>query len=139
MKKLKRIFSFSLLFFILSFNPVMAQSNQAANSNPENKTLPNSFAIHGKLSSELLIFYTKSIENSNFEQFRLKSIPVILKFKNGFLLELLSAKELLVRNKEEQININKYADNIALGYKYPMFEILESGWIIAGVENKNPK
>ena len=134
----KRISAFFfMVLFVIGFNSVIAQNNQLSNSD---KTFPKSFVIHGKFSDELLNFYTKSIESANFEQYRLKTTPVILKFKNGFLLELLSAKEFVIKQKEVQIDINKYSDNItAQGYKYPLFEILESGWITAGVENTNSK
>ncbi len=141
MNKLKKIIAFCyLLMFTCSINITTAQNNQSSNNNSETKTLANSFTIHGKLSGELLSFYSKSIEAADFEQFRLKTTSVILKFKNGFLLELFSAKELVIKNKEVHIDINKYADNVTVpGYKYPLFEVLNSGWITAGVENTNSK
>ena len=115
--------SFLLCLFILGFNFANAQAA---------KTLLNSFVIHGKLSNELLTFYTKSIEAADFEQYRLKTESLILKFKNGFLLELLSAKDLMVKNKIQNIDFNRYPENVkTINYKYPLFEITKSGWITA--------
>ncbi len=115
--------SFLVYLFILGFNFANAQAA---------KTLPNSFVIHGKLSDEQLTFYTKSIEAADFEQYRLKTVSLILKFKNGFVLELLSAKDLMVKNKIQNIDYNGYPENVkAINYKYPLFEINKSGWITA--------
>jgi hypothetical protein len=102
----------------------------------QNKTFANSFVIHGVVTAEQRSFYTKSIENTNMEQFRLKTEKVVLKFKNGFLLELLPAKELSVKNIATDIDINKYSDHVpTLNYKHPIFQILDSGWITAEVQN----
>ncbi len=88
----------------------------------------------------MLDFYTKSIEAADFEQYRLKEESVTLKFKNGFLLELLSAKDITIKNKTQNIDFNKYPAKVnVVGYKYPVFEILKSGAITGEVGNTNTK
>ena len=70
------------------------------------------------------------------EQFRLKTAKVVLKFKNGFLLELIPAKELVVKNTTSNININNYSDQAATpNYKYPVFQILDNGYLTAEIQN----
>jgi hypothetical protein len=100
------------------------------------KTKPNSFIIHGNLTAEKLDFYTKSIEAADFEQFRRKNETVTLTFKNGFELELTSAKDLMVKNKMQDVDFHKYSDSpVANGYKYPLFEIQNNGFITAEIQS----
>ena len=121
---------FLFLIFISCFN----------NTYSQNKTLPNSFVIQGKFSDEVLNFYTKSIEAADFEQYRLKEETVTLKFKNGFLHELLSAKDLTVKNKMQNLDFNKYPAKVNVpNYKYPVFEILKSGMITGEVNSESSK
>lgn len=105
------------------------------------QTFKNSFVIHGKnLSQNDIDFYKKSIEAADFEQFRLQTQTVILTFKNGFTLELISAKDLVVKNINQVVDINRYSNYPSThDYKYPTFEILPSGWVTAGVETGNKK
>ena len=118
-------FRFNVIIILFIFSSVLSKAQN-------NKTPANSFVIHGKLSDEQLTFYTKSIEAADFEQYRLKTVSVMLKFKNGFVLELLSAKDLMVKNKIQNIDFNRYPENVmAVNYKYPLFEINKSGWITA--------
>jgi hypothetical protein len=118
------------LIIFLCGNAALSQNEKAiAVSSP--KTFPNSFILHGSLTGEQISFYTKSIEAADFEQYRLKDAAVELEFKNGFKLELLSAKDLTIKNKNQTINPNTYTARIDQpSYKYPVFEILKSGWII---------
>ena len=103
--------------------------NEGANNNTP-KTIPGSFIIHGELNNDELAFYTKSIEAANFEPYRLKDAAVELEFKNGFKLELLSARDLTIKNKNQSVNPNTYTARIDQPpYKYPVFEVLKSGWI----------
>ena len=90
------------------------------------------------MSAEKKIFYSKSIENADLESYRLKTEKVILKFKNGFLLELLPAKELMIKNIVPGIDINNYSDHSTnLNYKTPVFQVLDSGWLTAEIQNTN--
>lgn len=123
-----------MLISIMLFLPCFI-SNSSAQSNAT-KTIQNSFVIHGKLTNEQITFYTKSILAADMEQFRLKNQTVTLKFKNGFLLELTSAKELMLKNTNANININNYSDHAAsVNYKYPIFEVLNSGALTAEIQN----
>lgn len=124
-KLLLLLFSFLVLF---NMEEISAQSKT---------TIKNSFVIHGEdLKSAELTAFTKSIENADFEQFRLQTETVILKFKNGFTLELISAKDIVVRNIKADLDVNSYTNYPASpNYKYPLFEILPSGWVIAAAEN----
>lgn len=123
-----------LSFFIICFSSIGSFGQSPA-------TLKNSFIIHASsLNKSDEAFYTKSIEAADFEQFRLQNQPVILKFKNGFTLELLSAKDLLIKNLAPNLDINKYSNYPAMpNYKYPLFEILSTGWVTAAVEPINAK
>jgi hypothetical protein len=72
------------------------------------------------------------------EQFRLKTARLTLKFKNGFLLELIPAKDLFVKKIVPEINVNNYSDYVPTpNYKYPLFEVLDSGLITAEVQNSS--
>jgi hypothetical protein len=103
------------------------------------QTIKNSFIIHAPGVSQTNIdFYKKSIEAADFEQFRLKTQTVVLKFKNGFNLELIPAKDLVTKKISSTVDINKYSDTPGSAqYKYPLFEILPSGWVTAAVETSN--
>lgn len=104
----------------------------------QTKTLPNSFIIHGEVSAGKKKFYTNSIEKADLEPYRLKTEKVVLKFKNGFLLELIPAKELVIRNIATGINLNNYSDRTDnLNYKNPIFQILDSGWLTAEIQNNS--
>ena len=124
MKHLLLIF---LLIFSIKANLVFAQTLN---------TIPNSFTIRGEnLKSSDVDFYRKSILAADMEQFRLQTETVILKFKNGFTLELLSAKELVVKNIRSDVDISKYTNYPSQhDYKYPLFEILDSGWLVGVVD-----
>lgn len=122
----------SLLLLCFAVTPTFAQSKN---------TIKNSFVIHGDdLKPADVAFFTKSIEAADFEQFRLQTETVILKFKNGFTLELISAKDLVVRNIKQDLDVTAYTNYAATpNYKYPLFEILASGWVTAGVESSQTK
>ena len=122
----------SCFFLILFFNPFSSRLFG------QTKTSAKSFIIHGEMSAEKKIFYSKSIENADLESYRLKTEKVILKFKNGFLLELLPAKELMIKNIVPGIDINNYSDHSTnLNYKTPVFQVLDSGWLTAEIQNTN--
>lgn len=128
----------SPLLFILLFTILLGFGSMFAQSNT---TIKNSFVIHGtNLNQTDVDFYTKSIEAADFEQFRLQTQTVLLTFKNGFNLELISAKDLVVKNIKANLDINSYTNYPPNpNYKYPVFEILPSGWVTAGVETTRAK
>lgn len=131
MKKSPLLFA-ALFAILIGFGSLFGQSKT---------TIKNSFIIHGtNLNQTDIDFYSKSIEAADFEQFRLQTETVILKFKNGFTLELISAKDLVVRNIKTDLDINAYTNYASTpDYKYPQFEILSSGWVTAAVENSSKK
>jgi hypothetical protein len=136
MNSKNRSFLFFFLVLFTCWNNMYSQSNRS--SSP--KTIPGSFIIHGDLSAEQMIFFTRSIEAADFEQYRLQDAPVELDFKNGFKLELLSAKDLTIKNKNQNVNPNSYSVNPPLPpNKYPVFEILNSGWITAEAQTLSKK
>lgn len=108
-------------------------SSFLAFSQATSKTIPGSYIIHGNMDSQTMEFFTKSIEAADFEQYRLKDANVELIFKNGFKLELVSAKDLTIKNKIQSVNPNLYQEKsmVPANYTYPVFEIKESGWITA--------
>lgn len=97
--------------------------------------------INGVFDEQKLSFYNQSIEASNFEQYRLRDESVMLNFKNGFTLELISAKDLTVKNKLQNVNPNLYQEknSVPVGYVYPTFEIIDSGMILAAYQAKEVK
>lgn len=98
-------------------------------------TLPNSFVILGDFTAEQKAFFKKSIEAADMEQFRLQHQTVVLKFKNGFVVELLSAKELVVRGIAPNLNINQYQKSYTnASYRPPVFEVLASGQLTAEIQ-----
>lgn len=123
-----------LVFYIVFFSQYFIGISNAQSTNQ--KTIKNSFVLHGNITAEKKAFYIKSIEAADMEQFRLKTQTVTLKFKNGFLLELLSAKDIIVKNIDSKLDINNYQEAApSINYKYPVFEILESGWLTAEIQN----
>ena len=127
MKKSTQVF-LSLFTILLGFGSVFGQSKT---------TIKNSFVIHGTAINQTDIdFFTKSIEAADFEQFRLQTQTVLITFKNGFNVELISAKDLVIRNIKADLDINNYTNYPPNpNYKYPLFEILPSGWVTAEVES----
>lgn len=121
------LFIISLFSMLLGFESMFGQSKT---------TIKNSFVIHGtNLNQADVDFYTKSVEAADFEQFRLQTQTVLLTFKNGFNLELISAKDLVVKHIKTDLDVNAYTNYPPNpNYKYPLFEILSSGWVTAGVE-----
>jgi len=76
-----------------------------------------------------IAFYTKSIDNGNFDRYRLIEGRRTIRFDTGFSIELLSGKELLKKYKK-RINydvIQKRGD--ALDYPH-VFSITPEGHII---------
>jgi hypothetical protein len=126
LQKVPHLLIFLSLFFL--GNKLLGQS----------KTLTNSFVIHGEVSGDKKKFYTTSIEKSNLEPYRLKTEKVVLKFKNGFLLELIPAKELVIKNIASEIDLNNYSDRTDnLNYKNPIFQVLDSGWLTAEIQTNS--
>ena len=133
---MKTTINFFLIIFLCG-HAVLSQ-NEKTNTVATLKTFPNSFELNGSLTSDQISFYTKSIEAADFEQYRLKDAPVELEFKNGFKLELLSAKDMTIKNKNQNVNLNSYtAKTDQPPFKYPVFEILQSGWITAEAKPTN--
>jgi hypothetical protein len=124
---MKHFFTILIVVFFIKTTAVLAQNIT---------TIPNSFIIHGEnLQSSDVDFYTKSILAADMEQFRLQTETVVLKFKNGFDLELISAKDLVIKNIAQNVDITKYTNFPSLpNYKYPLFEVLKTGFITAEVK-----
>ena len=122
----------SIFAILLGFGTLHGQSKT---------TIKNSFVIHNESAQASdVAFFTTSIESADFEQFRLQTQTVILKFKNGFTLELISAQDLVSRSIKADLDVNLYTNYPPNpNYKYPLFEILPSGWVTAGVESTNTK
>lgn len=128
-----RAFFISLM---IMFSLLAGTESQAQETS---KTLPGSFIIHGNYDSAKMDFFRKSIEKANFEQYRLKDANVVLTFKNGFTLELLSAKECAMKGISKSFNPNMYAERNSFpsDFFYPIFEIVSNGWVLAEVQSKS--
>lgn len=102
-------------------------------SQHQSKTIPDSYVLQGNFSNEKTAFFKQSIEAADMEQYRLRDATVELVFKNGFKIELMSAKDLTIVKKMQNVNPNNYPSksNLAPGYRYPVFNIIDSGWIMA--------
>jgi hypothetical protein len=118
----KSILSALLLLPLLFFG-------QVANTPAE------SFEILNNSQPEKKEFYLQSISKANLESYRLKEKRVVLDFKNGFQLELLSAKELFL--KGIAVDMNQYSEKFNDGYELPLFSVMENGWLGAEVKSKS--
>ncbi len=99
------------------------------------QTPASTFLLRGNIPESQRSFYLKSIEAANLETYRLRTQTVNLKFKNGFVVELLSAKELLVKGLVKELDLNNYPETYENpNYKLPLFEVLASGWLTAEVQ-----
>ena len=92
------------------------------------KTIPGSFKIINNTHPENEAFYIASIEKADMEQYRLKDENVSLTFTNGFVLELLSAKAVFI--KQAQIDPTSYKTSNPNNYDLPVFTIQTDGWLI---------
>lgn len=108
-----------------------------SNAFSQAKTIPNSFEIIENTLVTQETFYKKSIENANFENYRLKNDRVKIMFENGFVLELLSAKELFIKNLAK--NIDNYAETFPVRYELPLFFIQPNGQIVGRVTPINKR
>jgi hypothetical protein len=97
------------------------------------------FEIVKNLNPERNDYYNQSISKSNLENYRLKNKRVTLNFKNGFDIELLSAKELFLKHIE--IDLNSYLEDFEKNSNLPLFVVMENGWIGAEIssQTKNSK
>jgi hypothetical protein len=94
------------------------------------QTAKGSFKIVNNRHKDLEAFYITSIEQADFESYRLKSTEVTLYFENGFECVLISAKELYLIDKN--INPASYDEEHSLEtYSTPTFLITDSGLIKA--------
>jgi hypothetical protein len=116
--------SFALVFFLFTFCCFSQKTT----------TLTESFEIINNSAPDQSEFYTQSILNSNLEPYRLKDKRVTLKFKNGFSLVLLSAKELFVKGLN--INMNSYKELHDTSVPLPIFSVTPNGWIGAEIQNQ---
>lgn len=96
------------------------------------KTIPGSFNIIGNSHPAKADFYSDAILNSDLEPYRLKDSRVKLQFKNGFELELLSAKELFV--KGVQIDIGNYRVQNDSKVPLPLFVVFDNGTLGAEIK-----
>ncbi|HWY37611.1 MAG TPA: hypothetical protein VNY73_03565 [Bacteroidia bacterium] len=103
----------------------------------QTKTIPNSFSFLNNKNPDKEAFYKKSIEAADMEQYRLRTKRVRLTFDNGFEIELLSAKELFL--KDPGININNYEMVLSPGTEPPVFTVLTSGHLTARVFSASKK
>jgi hypothetical protein len=124
MNTIKSIF-FTAVIFLLVHAAMIGQG----------KTIPNSFSILNNKTPERKDFYTKSIEAADMEQFRLRDERVKLIFDNGFVLELLSAKELFI--KGVQINPNTYTLFYPKDAELPVFTVLPDGHLTGRVNSSS--
>lgn len=110
----------TLLFCALNFKG-FSQAQRAAESEK---------FIFVKLSDPTKAsFFRESIDAARMESYRLKSKRVVLHFENGFDIEMLSAKELYL--KDNSILVANYPEEFPQGYQLPFFNILESGHLMA--------
>lgn len=95
----------------------------------QSKTIPNSFKIINNQHPEKETFYIVSIGKADMEKYRLKDKQVTLKFENGFECLMLSAKELFMNGSS--INAASYEESFSPKFPLPVFNILESGQLMA--------
>lgn len=91
-------------------------------------TYKGSFIIKNLSDNSKLEFYTKAIEKVDFEKYRLQNKNVMLEFRNGFELELISVETL--KSKGIVANAYQYAEDTAPDDKYPIFKISDEGIVV---------
>jgi len=93
-----------------------------------NRTPINSFVITKLADVSKLEFYKSAISKVDFEKYRSKTKSVLLEFRNGFQMELLSAE--VLKQRGNVINMDEYTDILPSNYRYPSFKIDDSGIIV---------
>jgi len=103
----------------------------------QNKTIKGSFNIVNLADNAKLDFYTKAIENANFEQYRLAEQDLKITFENGFVLELFSAKKCLLLNKIA--SIESYSTSSSFDETKPVFSVNNDGFVLIKYTTKESK
>lgn len=103
----------------------------------QTKTISGSFKIVGLADDSKLDFYTRAIENANFEQYRLVEQDLKISFENGFILELFSAKKCQLLNKIA--SIDTYATSSNFDETKPAFVVNNDGFILIKYTTKETK
>lgn len=102
------------------------------------KTIPNSFAINDNKSTYTETFITNSINASNLETYRLRDKRNTIVFDNGFSVELLSAKELVIKGLITEPSA--YKEAFPANVHKRIFNLLSTGMITIGIiESVHPK
>ncbi|MES2565732.1 MAG: hypothetical protein V4565_02630 [Bacteroidota bacterium] len=122
------ILSYFLIF--ISAHEIFGQSKT---------TVKNSYNIHPNrsLNNTESDFFAKSIEEVDFEKYRLKSKDVVLVFTNGFNLVLTAADRLSLNGI--LVNTADYSEDATSEYIYPSFKIDESGIVVTMYRTKPVK
>lgn len=97
------------------------------------QTIPNSFKITNNNHPENELFYVASISKADMEKYRLKNQDVTLHFENGFDCIMISAKQLFLNGIN--INANNYPEKFPFHLSLPIFNVLESGQLMAVYNN----
>lgn len=82
-----------------------------------------------KLSDEELSKYVTAIEKADMNSYRNRTKRQILTFDNGLKVELYSAKELII--KGINLDINDYQDTRDPKFTFPTFHLAENGYLVA--------
>ena len=101
------------------------------------QTIPGSFKIINNQHPEQESFYISSITKANMENYRLQNKEVAVHFENGFDCVFESAKALFLEGKN--INATSYQESFSENFSLPVFNIVNSGALVAIYPVKNKK
>ncbi len=101
------------------------------------QTMKGSFKIINNNHPENESFYITSIEKANLESYRLQNKEVTVQFENGFDCVFESAKAMFLEGKN--INATSYQESFSENFSLPVFNIINSGALVAIYPVKNKK
>ncbi len=126
----KKLFLSALIPFLL----ILFMGLSAANSQSK-KDNYQKYEITSNNSGKPNVYFLNAVSKANMETFRLKDDDVIVKFKEGVEIKLLSASK-LKQNGVLNIELNDYKSTFPKGYILPIFGIGEHGNLLAEYKKK---
>lgn len=135
----KILLASAITLFVLQSETLSAinLSIPTTSTKPASLTIPiNSFVVVKGENTQDAIMASKALETAEMEMYRLRDSRRTLTFKNGVVIELLSAKEL--KAKGVDINLDSYNEVLPKGYVEPTYLVNDKGQLIQLHEKQNP-
>lgn len=107
------------------------------NSYSQTEVKKNGYSIVGLTDASKLDYYVGIVNKIDFEQYRLRSEQVTIKFRNGFSVELASAESLALTNSS--VMPTNYVIKHSDGFLLPEFKIMDDGTLVTLHRTKKTK